>query len=192
MRRRSPFQLAVRRSLATSPAIVVAAACAVAGCAPRTRTFQPSMDPATLEDTAFLHYLATVPVVTVNEAARGLLLFANAGRDLRTFEERAGELARRGAFRSAWKLTPTDVLDKGTLAFALAALCDLPRSVNSSAAAVTGLGDRRAALQVCVYQGILVRGDSSNPVSGGEFLAALDAAERYSSSHPAAATESTR
>ncbi len=159
-------------------ALVCLAAISVVGCTGRKRSFQPPVDPATLDDAAFLHYLATVPVVTVDEGTRGLLLLIGPTKDFPTFEARTAELERRGAYRSAWHLSADDVLDKGTLAYALVPLCDTPASINTTAAGMTGIADRRAALQVCVYQELLTAGETTSAVTGGEFLAALDAAER--------------
>ena len=45
-----------------------------AGCALPHRSIQPAHNQAELDDLRFTHYLATVPVVTVNEGARAVLM----------------------------------------------------------------------------------------------------------------------
>lgn len=151
----------------------------IPGCAPRKRSYVPPQDPATLTDTAFLHYLATVPVVTVDEGTRATLLLVGGTQVWTTFDARSAELARRGAFQPSWGLSPDDTLDKGTLAYMFARTCQAPGSVNTILAAKTGIGDRRAALQVCVYEGLLTQGHPHDPVAGGELVGALEAAERF-------------
>jgi hypothetical protein len=48
------------------------------GCAPMHRQFEPPQDPNLLPDTLFLHYLTTVPVATVDEGYRAVLLVMEA------------------------------------------------------------------------------------------------------------------
>ena len=151
----------------------------LAGCAAPQRTFRPAQDPATLDDVPFLHYLATVPVVTVDEGMRAVLLLTDTTIKRATFDQRFKVLRRFGAVKTAWHLRSGQVLNKGTLAHMLRTLCDLPYSVNERLALATGLGDRRYALKTCVYGGLLPYGLPHDPVAGGEMLSALTEAERY-------------
>ena len=120
-----------------------------------------------------------MPVVTVAEGLRGVLLLTEDSSQLTTYEARYQSLEDRGAIRSAWKLQPNQVLDKGTLAHLLRVVCDLPRGLNERIAAHTGLADRRSALQTCVYEGLQAHAAAHDPVRGGELLSALTAAEKY-------------
>lgn len=149
------------------------------GCQMPQREFRPDYDPNQLNDTAYMHHLAAMPVVTVAEGLRGVLLLTEDGHELTTYEARYRSLEDRGAIQSAWKLQANQVLDKGTLAYLLRVVCDLPRSLNERIAARTGLGDRRFALQTCVYEGLQPHAAAHDPVRGGEFLSALTAAENY-------------
>ncbi len=156
--------------------------CAVvsgAGCSMPQRAYQPDQDPTTLDDVSFLHYLATVPVVTVDEGMRAVLLLAVERGQWPTFERRYEELRRRGAVAAAWHLKANRLLNKGTLAHMLRTVCDLPRSLSEVAASRTGLGDRRYALKTCVHEGILAYGLPREPVTGGELLSSLTKAERF-------------
>lgn len=143
------------------------------GCSLPQRTFQPEPDPATLSDHVFLHYLATQPVITVDEGIRAVMLLDENPDRWPTYEQRYEELRDRKAIKSAWRLTPGRILDKGTLAHMLGTICDLPRSLGEWLAAKSGLGDRRAALGTCVYEGILTDGLPHTPVTGGELLSAI-------------------
>jgi hypothetical protein len=142
------------------------------------RTFEPAQDPGALDDVSFLHYLATVPVVTVDEGMRAVLLLEGEGARWPTFNERSKELHRIGAVKAAWHLQQEQILNKGTLAYMLRTICKLRRSFNERLAAATGIGDRRYALATCIHAGLLPYGLAHEPVTGGELLSALTAAER--------------
>lgn len=150
----------------------------VSGCTLPKRTYQPTVDPARLDDVRFLHYLATVPVVTIEEGMRGVLMLGDINVSSMTFSERSAALQRQGAIRSAWGLERDHLLDQGTLAHMLHATCKLPRSVNLKLAARIGLGERRYALKVCIDAGLMPYGLSHAPVSGGALLSSLTAAEQ--------------
>ncbi len=150
-----------------------------AGCSLPVRTFKPEQDPAKLDDLRFVHYLASVPVVTVDEGLRGVLTLTGDGSRFRTFEKRLDELTSRGAIRAAWKLKPDQILDKGTLAYMLRTICKLPRGLNEWIARVTRLGERRYALKTCIYWKIMPAAVAQEPIRGGELVAALAEAERF-------------
>lgn len=150
----------------------------VGGCAAPQRAFSPAQDPATLDDVSFLHYLATVPVVSVDEGMRAVLLLTDSPARHKTFEQRFQALHEHGAAKKAWKLAADQILDYGTLAFMLRVTGELPPSLNERLASVTGLGDRRYALKTCIYEGLLPHGLSGQPVTGGELLSALTEFER--------------
>jgi len=151
-----------------------------AGCSTLAkRHFVPPIDPAELDDTAFVHYLASVPTVTVSEASRGVFLLLGNSDRWPTYDQRRSELLRIGALQQRWKLEPDDTLDMGTLAYMLRVICDLSPSVSERLAEVTGLGDRRYALRRCVDAGLLPYQSAAQPVRGGEFVAALTKAEKY-------------
>ncbi len=153
-----------------------------AGCSMPRRTFQPEQEPATLDDISFLHYLATVPVVTVDEGMQAVFLLTGERGQWPTFERRYEELQRRGAIKTVWRLEADRILSKGTLAYMLRTVCDLPRSVNEVVASRSRLGDRRYALKTCVDEGILPYGLSHDPVTGAQLHSALIDSERYMAS----------
>ena len=162
-------------TLAVAVALLMFQVCCVA---PR-REIAPPVDPSTLDDTAFLHYLATVPTVTVAEGVRAVGLLAGPTPQPATFEDQRSHLERLGAIKPAWRLQPHDTLDKGTLAYMLTAICKTPRSLTEAASAVTRLGDRRYALKTCIDEGLLPYGLAHDAVTGGELISALSKAERY-------------
>ena len=151
----------------------------LAGCTAPHRTYQPPQDPSALDDTAFLHYLATVPTVTVAEGVRAVGLLLDPTPGLASFDDQRCRLERLGALKPGWALAPEETLEKGTLAFMLSVVCKTPRSLNESAATLTNLGNRRYALKTCIDEGLLPYGLPHDPVTGGELLSALSRAERY-------------
>lgn len=143
------------------------------------RSFVPEMDPATLDDVTFIHYLASVPTVTVAEGARGVLLLRGATEQWPTYAEQRGELSRIGAIKLEWQLAPDDTLDMGTLGYMLRVICGLSPSVSQRVASLTGFGERRYALRRCIDAGLLPYAASGQPVRGGELVAALAKAEKF-------------
>ncbi|MBI3832711.1 MAG: hypothetical protein HY287_00090 [Planctomycetes bacterium] len=145
----------------------------IAGCSLPHRSFTPPADPATMNDVTFIHYLSTVPTVTVSEAARATLLLVGETKQWPSFDEQWNELRRRGAVRDAWKMSPDDTLNKGTLAFMLLHVAKLPRGVTNVMADATGVGDRRYALKACIDAEILPYSTEHQPVTGGELVTAI-------------------
>jgi hypothetical protein len=152
---------------------------AITGCAQPRRTFQPSVDPSTLNDTVFVHYLAQTPLVTVDEGERAVLLLVGSTDQWPTPDGRKTELLRRGAIKASWRLESDRVLDVGTLAHMLRVLCDVPPGVNDRLGEWTGLGDRRAALRTCNAAGLLPYSVPHAPVTGGDLVSALTRAGAY-------------
>ena len=149
------------------------------GCQTPRRSFQPAQDPAKLNDILFLHYLATVPVVTFDEGLRALLLLIDPKSKETTFEQRRRDLIRRGVVKDSWSLEADQTLDNGTLGYMLRAACRLPRSTNERLSATFGFGERRYALRSCVHAGLLPHGLADERVSGGMLLSAITSAEQY-------------
>ena len=172
--RHSPF--AIRQS--TFSVVLTLLMFQVNCIAPR-RVITPRVDPSTLDDTAFLHYLATVPTVSVAEGVRAVGLLARPTQRFATFEDQRKHLESLGAVKSSWRLRPHDTLDKGTLAYMLTAICNTPRSIGETTSAVIGFGDRRYALKTCIDEGLLPYGVAHDAVTGGELLSAVIKAERY-------------
>ena len=165
--------------LAVHASIMLAFGAIFVGCTAPHRTYQPPLDPSALDDTAFLHYLATVPTVTVAEGVRAVGLLLDPTPTPASYDDQRRRLEAVGALKPGWALDPNETLDKGTLAHMLTLICKTPRSLNETAAAVTKLGDRRYALKTCIDEGLLPYGLPHDPVTGGELLSALSKADRY-------------
>lgn len=142
------------------------------GCA-ATRNFTPEVDPNSLDGTSFVHYLGTVPVVTVEEGCRAILLIADGQENFGTHQARYDELLRRGTIRSAWNLKADRLLDKGTLGYMAVQVCQADRGINSLLLGSWGLGDRRYALNDAVAAGLMLFDSEFRPVRGGELLSVL-------------------
>ncbi len=144
----------------------------LAGCASERR-YEPAVDPNTLDGTTFLHYLGTVPVVSVEEGCRAILLAADGQESSDSHEARYDELVHRGYVRSAWRLEPQHVLNKGTLAYMAMRVADVHGGVNSHLLGSWGLGDRRYALKDAAAAGLMPYGVHHHAVRGGELLSVL-------------------
>ncbi|MEK6674236.1 MAG: hypothetical protein AABZ47_01120 [Planctomycetota bacterium] len=152
------------------------------GCASHTRKFQPPQNIAELDNTSFLHYLATVPVVTVEEGCRAwMLLLEGSNRPQLSHLERQLELERRGILNPTWHLKEGDVLNKGTLAFMIRTTCRLSKSPTERLASLFRVGERRYALKTCVFEGLISYGTADEPVTGGELLSTLTKMEMLNS-----------
>lgn len=162
-----------------SAAATLLALAMLSGCAAKDRTFRPTVEVDRLSDIEFTHYLATVPVASVDEGLRATLLLTGDSTRWPTYHDRRGELVRRGALRDRWRLRKDAVLDIGTLAYLLRDTCSVPRGVNDVLFGSWGAGDRRYALRACTNAGVLPYGRPSDAVTGGQLLAAITAADRY-------------
>jgi len=149
------------------------------GCTQPIRSWSPDVDHEELDATAFLHYLSTVPVATVDEALRAVLLVADGEDRFSGYEDRLGELTRRKAIRPEWIDDRSQLLDRGTLAYMLRRVCRIRPSTNEVLLGSWGLGDRRYAVRTCVDAGILHYGAAHEAVCGGELLAAISCADEY-------------
>jgi hypothetical protein len=155
---------------------VLALALLVGGCG-RPRKTQPSVDPATLDDTAFQAYLADAPVVTVDEACRAMLILADGHDATKDWSQRSQELLRRGWIRSAWGLHPGDMVDRGTVAFMICKVCKVYGGVDQLILGSWGLGDRRYAYRELVYRELMPPGTEFEVVTGGQLVGLMGKAD---------------
>ncbi len=151
----------------------------VPGCATPKRRFQPAVEPDTLPAHVFVHYLATVPVATVDEGCRAVLLLTADGEKAKSFPERRVVLQRLGAWHPSWSIERDSVLDQGTLAYMLRVLCVMPRGLSESLLDGWGATAKRYALRTCTPEGVLPYGQPHRPVSGGMLQSAINRAESY-------------
>lgn len=148
----------------------------VAGCAAPRKT-APPVDPATLSDDGFLHYLAEVPLVTTEEAYRAMLILADGEDTCKTFEERRDRLVQRQIVNPAWDLQPDHVIDRGSVAAMVCKICRLRGGLNRVLFASWGLGDRRYANRELVYRDLLDPGTDYVPIKGGQLVALMTKAD---------------
>lgn len=165
------------------PALVLVGLFGTLGGCAYSRQYEPSVDPNTLSDVQFVHYLVTVPVVTVEEGCRAVMIAADGEDSFSDHGERYAAMEQRGLVRAAWKLEGQQVLDTGTLAFMLSKVCSLPPSVNSVLLGSWGLGDRRYALKQAVRYNLIRYAPPYKSVTGGEMVAALASADEYMARH---------
>lgn len=149
------------------------------GCATPKRRFQPTVQPNALPAHVFVHYLATVPVATVDEGCRAVLLLTADGEKAGSFPERRVVLQRLGAWHPSWSIEGDRVLDQGTLAYMLRVLCAMPHGLSETLLGGWGASAKRYALRTCTHEGVLPQGQPHQPVSGGMLQSAINRAEIY-------------
>ncbi len=146
------------------------------GCA-HTRKWQPEVSPETMDDMTFQAYMANVPVVTVDEACRAMLILADGEDKTRSWEERREVMLQRGLLRPAWGLHPNHMIDRGSLAYMVCKICRITGGLNRIALGSWGLGDRRYAHRELVYRKMMPEGSDYQPVTGGEMVSLLGKAD---------------
>jgi len=153
-------------------------ALALAGCVPPHRD-PPSVDPNTLGDVEFQSYLATAPLVTVDEAYRAVLILADGEDTSKSFEERREKLESRGIARPSWHLSPEAIIDRGTLAWMICKICHIYGGVDLLVFGTLGVGDRRYAMRELIYEKIMDEGSAYWYVQGDELVAVLAKADEF-------------
>jgi len=161
---------------------------AVGGCS-RPRKTSPSVDPSTLDDMAFQAYLADVPLVTVDEACRAMLILADGKDATKDWTERSEELLKRGWIRSGWRLQPDFVADRGTVAYMICRICRIHGGVNRILFGSWGLGDRRYAYRELVYRQIMPEGSEWGGLTGGQMVSLIGKVDRLMESKGLYGTE---
>ena len=157
--------------------VVIAIHALGTGCGRPHRAKQAPLAPDVPGDVEFLHYLASAPVVSVDDGARAVLLLVGGSDQWPSSPDRWDQAHKRGMLRDEWGLQPQDALDVGTLAHMLQAVLRLPSGVNGRLARLAGVGERRYALKACVDVGLLPPSRTGQPVRGGELVSALQRAE---------------
>ena len=135
------------------------------------------VDPDTLSDDGFQAYLAEVPMVTVDETYRAMLILADGEDTSETFEQRRATLEERGIARSAWSLRPADVIDTGSVAYMVCKICRVRGGVNYNLFAKMGLGDRRYAMRELVFLDMLEDSVDYQFMSGPALVALMARAD---------------
>jgi len=151
----------------------------VGGCAAPVRSARPMIDPNTLSETGFVHYLAATAVVTFDEGARAVLSLVGDAAAGEGVERRRAARIHRGAVREAWHAQADTVLDRGSFAYMLCGVLGVKPGLNDRLAGVTGWGERRAAMRTAVFEGLLDYGPAHEPISGAEVATALVRGETW-------------
>lgn len=154
----------------------------LAGCL-GPRQYHPDTDPAKLSDDAFMSYLATVPVVTVDEAFRAMLILADGKDSCKAFEERRAALVSRGIAREAWNLEPDNVIDRGSVAAMTCKILQMRGGVNRAVFGGMGLGDRRYANRELIYRNLLADGPDYAGMQGPVLVAMFARCDEYMEQH---------
>lgn len=128
---------------------------AALACCAAPRKSTPAVDAKTLTDDAFESYLATLDVVTVDEAFRAMLILLDGEDTSKTFEERKAKLESRGIARREWRLKPENVIDTGSISYMICRICKIPGGIDMNTFGLVGIGDRRYATRELIYRDML-------------------------------------
>jgi hypothetical protein len=172
------------RTLKNTIAVTAFAALLAGGCA-HHREFQPQVEPETLSETQYLHYLSSVPTVTFAEGCRAMIIAADGADHYSTHEERYAALRERDIVRDGWELDAGQSLDVSTMAFMATRICKLRPSVCSTIFGSWGLGDRRYAHKQAAAAELLPYEPSYKFVTGGELLYTVAKVDDYLAKHEA-------
>ena len=162
--------------LRAAAALLITLPALLTGCSGLRQT-RPPVDPVTVSDSDFVHYLAQVSLVTTDEAFRAMLILVDGQDGSKSFEERRDRLVQRDIVNPAWITGPEYVIDRGAVAAMVCRACKLTGGINLVIFGSMGLGDRRYALRELVYREIMTTGADYAPVSGGEFVGILTRAD---------------
>ena len=162
--------------------VLLVAAAAVGGCSQHV-AYSPPQDHNGLEAAEFGHYVTQQPMVTYDEVCRATLLVAAGEEPAGTFVERVTELKSRGIVRQEWDYPAGHVVDRGTLAYMIYKVCDLPGGLNLLLANWTGIGCERYALKEVIREKMTPYGLAYQLPTGGEVMQALSAADDYMVKH---------
>lgn len=146
------------------------------GCASPRQT-APAVDPATLSDDAFQAYLATVDVVTVDEAYRTMLILADGEDGSKTFDERRQKLEQRGVSKAAWNLKPENTIDIGSVSYMICKICKISGGVDMNTIAALGVGDRRYATRELIYREMIEDAVDYQYMTGARMVGLLGKAD---------------
>ncbi len=170
-----------RTTVGTGAAVwLMAAGLALAGGCARTVVQTPLDTAYAVEDLdaqmAFLHSLPNQRAVSNDEGLHALFTIADETDRMRTYDERVAEAKRRNWLKADFEEPANLAMSRGTLARALAVLCEIEGGVMMR---LLGPVDRYALRELAALG--IVSGDSTvnQPISGLEFLGVLGKAQDY-------------
>lgn len=165
-----------RKSRHVASVGVLCAVVSVVGCAHPRKTVLET-DPSTLDDVTFQAYIADLPVLTVDEACRAVLILYDGQDPSKNWQQRRERALERGLIRKTWRLSPEDVVDRGTVAYMICRTCRIRGGINAMVFGAVGIGDRRYAHRELVYLGLLSQGSVRQAMTGAQMVSLLGKAD---------------
>jgi hypothetical protein len=166
--------MTMRRIIAL--AAVASLGAAAGGCSgPPRITMGEAVLPEDEGSPGFLDRVASLEVVSENDAMRGMLLLMDGQDPATEFSQRVGMLIEREVVPSIWDFQANRPLTKGRLAYMVHQACDAPEGL---ILAVAGPSERYC-LRELQYRGMMSQGFVTTQVSGMEFVAVLTRADSY-------------
>ncbi|MBN1845865.1 MAG: hypothetical protein JW810_09295 [Sedimentisphaerales bacterium] len=130
--------------------------------------------PSGPRDSATLAYQLAEQTWCTNDDACSMILMMVEGQDTHeSFGDRISALETKGLAKTSWNLQAQQACTKGTLAYMLYRIVDLPGGVMMHV-----LPGRRYAYREAVYHGLMERGSEYEPLTGPEAIGIMGRAAR--------------
>lgn len=158
----------------------MAAACLLlaGGCSQVSRPEQVDQAERLDVDTFLHEHLPALPIVTVGEAYRSMLVLADGDDPYSSFAQREEALLTRGIIRLDWKLQREQAVDRGTIAYMVCKILGIKGGINRAVFGELGIGDRRYALREMVYQQVMAFSPPYRYITGAELIDVVGKADR--------------
>jgi hypothetical protein len=156
--------------------VILVTAVMAAGCGEPGEITGGEVALAADEDSAaFLDRMSSQKTVTENDAARGLLMLTDGEDTAGTFEQRITALQANNIVSDCWDHNADRAVTRGRLAYMLYQATDMPGGVILTVAGPS----QRYCLRELQYRGVMGKGAMFVPVTGLEFVSALNRADTY-------------
>ena len=128
----------------------------------------------------YWHEVATKPLISNDEAFHGLLLYLDGKDDANAYDQRVATLRSRGFLPKHFSRGANEVLERGTLAVALAKHLNLRGGLTMR---LTGVTPRYATREL-EYRGVYPPSSPQQIFTGGEFVGVIGKAEDFRRGDP--------
>ncbi len=123
----------------------------------------------------FLDRLSSQPIVSENDAMRGVLLLVDGKDDAATLQHRLEMLQQRKIVPTGWDFAADRAVTKGRLAYMVYQACRIPGGVVLTLSGPS----QRYCLRELQYQGFVSPGATYSKVTGMEFVAIMTRADAF-------------
>ncbi|MCK5114349.1 MAG: hypothetical protein KAR11_06255 [Phycisphaerae bacterium] len=166
----SKFSLPVLISLLGALMLTSAGGCGNGEIISRNENLPKSEDSA-----GFLDRVSSLPVVTEDDAMRGILMLINGDDTAESFPQRVRLLQERGILPNSWDYVSDRAITRGKYAYMIYQAAKFRGGIVLS---LTG-ASRRYCLRELQFQKVMTNGPMLSEISGMEYIAVLGRADTY-------------